>query len=423
MAKPVLMPQVGQDLTEGLLVEWYVKVGDPVKKGDIVALVESEKASFEVEAFDEGTVLELLYDTGEMATVLEPLLMLGSEGETVTKPAAAEPKSETTAQATAAPVPSAGDAAGAAPSGRASSPLARRLAQQGGLDIGQIKGTGPKGAVIKRDVEAAAASAAGRGDTTAPAAPAPTASAAASPVIAAPAQLPPRSMEDREEPFNRMRQVIADRLLLSKQTIPHFYLRAEIDVTDLLIRRQAHIDQGGQKVSVNDVIVHSVALTLLEYPRLNAHVAADRVVLKGQVNVGVAVSVENGLMVPVIENTPFKSVVEISDAVRNHAAAARRGLTKSTTAGTFSISNLGMYGVEVLPIINPPEAGILGVGPIVKSVREHRGGIQIHDIMSVALSADHRAVDGAYGAQFLRSLSETVSTYNMFSDQASVAAE
>ncbi|MBB4302699.1 pyruvate dehydrogenase E2 component (dihydrolipoamide acetyltransferase) [Rhodobium orientis] len=422
MAAPILMPQVGQDLTEGVLVSWNVKVGDPVKKGDIVAVVESEKASFEVEAFEEGTVLKLLYGEGDKATVLEPILFVGAEGETVDGGKADSAKADDTAPPaaeTAAPAEKA-DAAPAASGGTGSSPLARRLAKKNGLDITAIAGTGPRGSVVKRDIEAALASGSGK----APAAEKPAAApapAAATPA-AKPMPLPAADTRDREEPFTRMRQVIADRLLLSKQTIPHFYLKAEVDVSDLLIRRRAHLDMGGDKVSVNDVIVHATALTLLEFPRLNAHVASDRVVLKGQVNVGVAVSVENGLMVPAIENTPFLSLVEIAAAVREHAAAARRGMTKSQAQSTFSISNLGMYGVEVIPIINPPEAGILGVGPIQRLVREHRGGIQVRDILPLSLAADHRAVDGAYGAQFLQALSETISTYNMFDGKLSAAA-
>ncbi len=418
MTKPVLMPQVGQDLTEGVLVEWNVKVGDPVKKGDIVALVESEKASFEVEAFEEGKVVKLLYEAGDTATVLEPILLLGEEGETAAEPAEASAPAAAVPAAQGASEKAADTGADAPRSGKSSSPLARRLAKLAGLDITQIKGSGPKGAVIKCDVEAAAR----EGGQAAPAKAAAAAPAPAAEVQrAAPAALPPRSDEDREEPFSRMRQVIADRLLLSKQTIPHFYLRAEIDVTDLLIRRRTHIDLGGQKVSVNDVIVHAVGLTLLEFPRLNAHVASDRVILKGEVNVGVAVSVSEGLMVPVIPGTPYRSLTEISEMIREHAAAARRGMTKSTATGTFTISNLGMYGVEVLPIINPPEAGILGVGPINKAVREHRGGIQVRNVMTVSLAADHRAVDGAYGAQFLASLSDTIASYNMFSDKPAAA--
>lgn len=407
MAKPIVMPQVGQDLTEGMLIEWYVKVGDEVKKGDIVALVESEKASFEVEAYEEGTVQELFCEAGKPAKVLEPLLTVASPGDSLgngvkaSEPVIDTPVTEPEA-AVASSVPSTEKTS-------SSSPLARRLAAQKGLDISKIAGTGPKGSVVKRDIEAAeqeastASSAPSVQSTLAPAEPAVTV-------------LPtPTSSDDVEMPFNKMRQVIADRLALSKRTIPHFYLSAEADVSDLQIRRKAHFDITGEKLSLNDVIVHATALTLLEYSELNAFVSTSGVLKKGEINIGVAVSVENGLMVPAIENTPHKTISEISTTIRDYAAAARRGINKSQTKSTFSISNLGMYDVEVLPIINPPEAGILGVGPVKRKVREHRGGIQGRDIMSLSLAADHRAVDGAYGAQFLQSLCKTIESYNDFS--------
>ncbi|WP_282610980.1 dihydrolipoamide acetyltransferase family protein [Pelagibius sp. Alg239-R121] len=406
MAKPIVMPQVGQDLTEGELIEWHVQVGDIVKKGDILAVVESEKASFEVEAYEEGTVLKRFYEPGDMAIVLEPLLMLGEKGETVEEASnAAQGNEVSRPNKSEESVQSADNATGDRPASTTrSSPLARRIAALNKLDISSLKGTGPKGAIVKRDVEAALKSAEISPASTKVAIP----PSASQPLPA------PTSDEDVEQPFNKMRQVIANRLLESKQTIPHFYLMAEADITDLQIRRKAHLDITGGKISLNDVIVHATALTLLEYPDLNSFVSNTGVLKKAQVNIGVAVSVENGLMVPAIENTPHKSLEEISSLIRDYAAAARRGIDKSPAKSTFSISNLGMYGVEVLPIINLPEAGILGVGPTRRSVMEHRGGFQARDIMSLSLAADHRAVDGAYGAQFLKSLVETIEAYNEF---------
>jgi len=400
MAKPILMPQVGQDLTEGELIELHVKVGDVVKKGDVLAVVESEKASFEVEAYEEGVVLEVLCKVGEMAVVLEPLLILGEAGETLDT---ASPAPSTAPEKPAKAVSQAPQDTWTG--GTRSSPLARRIATMNGLDVTQIKGSGPKGAVVKADVEAAMQT-----------------QQIAAPAVSAPVQQPVLSpplptatnADDVEQPFNKMRQVIANRLLESKQTIPHFYLMTEADISDLQIRRKAHFDISGEKISLNDVIVHATALTLLEYPDLNSFVSNTGVLKKAQVNVGVAVSVDNGLMVPAIENTPFKSLSEVSSLIREYAAAARRGMNKSQAKSTFSISNLGMYGVEVLPIINLPEAGILGVGPTKRVVKEHRGGLQGRDIISLSLAADHRAVDGAYGAKFLKSLVETIETYSEF---------
>ena len=408
MAVPIVMPQVGQDLTEGKLIEWNVKVGDTVKKNDILAIVESEKASFEVEAYEEGVVLKLLYEAGDMATVLEPLLFLGKEGETLDGDSGGDSSDGSgTEKAEAAPQPKQAEPEIHHGNGHSSSPLARRLALKNNIDISKITGTGPKGSVVKRDIEQALKSAPAGG------------SAATVPAPAAPAALSQiqitANTEDTEVPFNRMRQIIADRLALSKQTIPHFYLKAEVDVTNLQIRRKAHLEMTGEKVSLNDVIVHATALTLLEFPQLNAHVSSDRVILKGNVNIGVAVSVDDGLMVPAIEDTPFKKLSEVSALIRDYATAARRGMNKSMAKSTFSISNLGMYGVEVVPIINPPEAGILGVGPVTRQIREHQGGIQGRDILSLALAVDHRAVDGAYGARFLQALRESIETYNDFS--------
>jgi pyruvate dehydrogenase E2 component (dihydrolipoamide acetyltransferase) len=400
MAKPIVMPQVGQDLTEGELIEWNVKVGDTVKKGDVLAVVESEKASFEVEAYEEGVVLKLFYEAGDMAVVLEPLLLLGEVGETVenTAPAPSAPAPAGTEQSAKPPDTSKEAAVQDTPTTR-SSPLARQIAAQNGLNISRIQGTGPKGAVVKKDVEAKLAESA----SSVPAAPKSARSLPAA-----------TSNDDVEIPFNKMRQVIANRLLESKQTVPHFYLMAEADVSDLQIRRKAHFEITGEKLSLNDVVVHATALTLLEYPRMNSFVSNTGVLKKAQVNVGVAVSVENGLMVPAIEDTPQKTVGEISDLIRDYAGAARRGMNKSQAKSTFSISNLGMYGVDVLPIINVPEAGILGVGPIKRVVKEHRGGLQGRDVISLSLAADHRAIDGAYGAQFLRSLVETLEAYDEF---------
>ena len=406
MAKSIVMPQVGQDLTEGELIEWNVQVGDTVKKGDILAVVESEKASFEVEAYEEGVVLKLFYEPGDMAVVLEPLLLLGEEDENV-EAAASAPSAKApvgTDQPAEATEASNGTFSQDASVTR-SSPLARRIAALNGLDIASIQGSGPKGAVVKKDVESALEQI-----------PSPSAAPVKPPQQAATSQpLPAMSSEDDVEvPFNKMRQIIANRLLESKQTIPHFYLMAEADVTDLQIRRKAHLEISGEKLSLNDVIVHATALSLLEYPMMNCFVSNTGVLKKAQVNVGVAVSVENGLMVPAIENTPHKTVGEISELIRDYAAAARRGMNKSQAKSTFSISNLGMFGVEVLPIINVPEAGILGVGPVKRIVKEHRGGLQGRDVISLSLAADHRAVDGAYGAQFLKSLVDTLETYNDF---------
>jgi len=330
MAKPIVMPQVGQDLTEGKLIEWCVKVGDPVKKGDILAVVESEKASFEVEAYEEGLVLELFYEAGDMATVLEPLLTLGDAGETATtsKPAG---KHRT--------------------KGRGYQARHRdRARSEQGRDTPNGWGNETRGFSTPSHTD-------GRGRY---------------------------------------------RTTLQQDAASHCEQVAGIQTDDSTF------------LSDGDLIVHATALTLLEYPDLNCFVSNTGILKKAEVNIGVAVSVENGLMVPAIENTPHKSLREISKLIRDYAAAARRGMNKSQAKSTFSISNLGMYGVEVLPIINLPEAGILGVGPIKRVVKEHRGGLHGRDVLSLSLAADHRAVDGVYGARFLKSLVENIENYAEF---------
>ncbi len=400
MAKPILVPQVGQDLTEGKILEINVKVGDKVKKGDIVAAVESEKAAFEVEAFEEGTVLKICYDVGDWGTVLEPLIYVGAEGEAVEE----GKTKEEAAPVLAAAAPAGAIAAETAPSGKLrSSPLARRIAEMKGVDIASVTGTGPRGAIVKRDVEAARAPS--EATVVEPVSSAPAA------VSLAPISVPPMERTDQEIPHSRMRQIIADRLVASKQNVPHFYLQTEVDVTETLTARKAFNEKTGLKVTINDILVRCAALTLMEYPAMNAHVTPNSVIQKGDINVGVAVSVTDGLMVPVVANADKLDLLQIAQQSKKLADSARRGISASKAAGTFSISNVGMFGVDVLPIINPPEAAILGVGRTTDQVRPYRGGIHVRQIMSLALSADHRAVDGALAAQFLARLSEVISGY------------
>lgn len=411
MPEPILMPQVGQDLTVGKVVKWNVKPGDHVKRGDIVAIVESEKAAFEVEAFVEGEVVELLYAEGDTATVLQPILFIGRGAEAHTdepllgdnakKDDASPPSNDAATATTTAERPAASG------NGRIrTSPLARRLAEIHGIDLGVLVGTGPGHTIVKRDIDAILSARADEPTKTVPALIEPKRQRAElaiaprpEPVVELRAPAPsPSGSGDHEIVFDRRRLVIAQRLSLSKRTIPHFYLHASADVTELQVRRRAASEISGVKVSINDVLIKAVALTLREFPNLNAHVSDDRMVVRSAINIGVAVAIDNGLMVPVIADADRKSVVEIAALARDYAASARRGVLKSIAVGSFSISNLGMYGVDVQPIINAPEAGILGVGPISRQVREHKGGLHVRDILGLTLSVDHRGVDGAYGA-------------------------
>ncbi|MBT6097835.1 MAG: 2-oxo acid dehydrogenase subunit E2 [Marinovum sp.] len=408
MAKIILVPQVGQDLTEGKILEINVKVGDKVEKGDIVAAVESEKAAFEVEAFAAGTVLKICYEVGDWGTVLEPLMYVGEEGESIEASGSDASGAGTDAVATESnttPADVSGDVIAVGGKLR-SSPLARRIAQINGLDLSLIKGTGPRGAIVKRDVEAVKTMEVA---TSAVA----LASAAAAPALVQPTAIPVPALErsDREIPHSRMRQIIADRLLHSKQNVPHFYLQAEVDVTETLTARKAFNEKTGLKVTINDILVRCVALTLMEFPQVNSHVTPNSVIQKGDINVGVAVSVPDGLMVPVVANADKLDLLQISKESKKLAESARRGISASREPGTFSISNVGMFGVDVLPIINPPEAAILGVGKTTEQLRPFKGGIFTRQIMSLSLSVDHRAVDGALAAQFLSRLTDVIAEY------------
>ena len=405
MAKSILMPQVGQDLTEGRVIAMNVKVGDSVKKGDIVAEVESEKATFEVEAFEEGTVTEVCFGEGEMAIVLEPLIVLdgaASNGAAAKPTATATTDDTANAEGTSQATTKSASVL-APPSGKPrSTPLARRMMKQHDIDIGSLTGSGPGGAIVQRDVEAAIAA------RTANAAPASATPRQTKPSVSIPARDGDTVIE-----FSRMRQVIADRLQLSKQTVPHFYLQTDVDVTHLMGRRAERNAGGGAKISVNDVIIQAAAQCLREYPNLNAHVSQSSLTVKADINVGMAVSVDEGLMVPVLGNADGMSLAEIADQSREAANNARRGISKSASPGTFTISNLGMFGVEVFPIINPPEAAILGVGDIRQEPKAIGAGIAIRSMMRLVLSADHRAVDGAYAARFLAQLKQDLENHNL----------
>ena len=410
MAKSILMPQVGQDLTEGLVIAMNVKVGDSVKKGDIVAEVESEKATFEVEAFEEGTVTDVCFGEGEMAIVLEPLIVLdgADSGGAAAKPAPTATTDDTANAEGTSQAATKSASVLTPPSGKPrSTPLARRMMKQHGIDIASLTGSGPGGAIVQRDVEAAIAA------RVADAAPAAASAPAAAPRQTHPSVTIPAREGDTVIEFSRMRQVIADRLQLSKQTVPHFYLQTDVDVTHLMGRRAERNAVGGTKISVNDVIIQAAAQCLREYPNLNAHVSQSSLTVKADINVGMAVSVDEGLMVPVLGNADGMSLAEIADQSREAANNARRGISKSASPGTFTISNLGMFGVEVFPIINPPEAAILGVGDIRQEPKAIGAGIAIRSMMRLVLSADHRAVDGAYAARFLAQLKLDLESHNL----------
>jgi pyruvate dehydrogenase E2 component (dihydrolipoamide acetyltransferase) len=403
MTTSILMPQVGQDLETGKLLELYVKEGDEVKEGDIVALVESEKASFEVEAYESGTVVKLCYEIGDEAVVLNPLILLRNDDQEAMEIEPEAPIKESAAKpAKAVEVGASGNLNEDKGPGEKvkSSPLARKIARKNGVDLSSIKGTGPGGRILKRDVlnVAQATTVDNLVDVEK------TQSVSVGAV--------PQNVGDEVIPFNRMRQAIATALCKSKQTIPHFYVQRDVDVTDVLERRAVQIKLSGEKFSINDLLIKAIAETLGDFPKMNAHVVDSSIVLKREINIGMAVSVDDGLLVPVVGDPRSAALPEINRLCREYASSAKRGVLKSTETGTFTISNLGMLGVDCFfPIINPPEVGILGVGAVVRKVVEHNGGIRVRSFMTLGLACDHRAVDGAYAAEFLQSAKDAIENY------------
>jgi pyruvate dehydrogenase E2 component (dihydrolipoyllysine-residue acetyltransferase) len=397
MAHPINMPQVGQDIETAVITEWKVKEGDRVDKGDVVALVESDKAVFEVEVFESGTILKLLFHEDEEACVLEPIAIIGEQGEKLEDLMTSSPEDCKERSGFAVEQQSFEDEPSPGEVRIFASPLARRLAAEMGVDLESVEGSGPQGRIIKEDILKAVEDgkfkkdlrSAAVTDTRQPVAP---------------------GVVGTVIPFNRMRQSIADRMTRSVQTIPHFYLSMKADVTEFLAWRVQHQAATGNKISVNDLVIKATATALVRFPKINAHVKADSMVLCKDVNIGVAVALDDGLIVPVIPDTPAMGLAEIADKVREISDSARKGTIAAGPAGTFTVSNLGMLGVsEFLPIINPPETGILGVGTIENQlILLQDGKVGTRNVLSLTLGCDHRAVDGYYAGEFLRAIREEI---------------
>ncbi|MDY6913177.1 MAG: dihydrolipoamide acetyltransferase family protein [Planctomycetota bacterium] len=386
---PIIMPQVGQDIPKAKITQWLKRENDPVQKDEVVAVVESEKASFELEAEASGVLLKILHREGEEVEILTPIGYIGQPEEASELSAPSKPGAEESAgpkakdAQTKQPPQAAGDKAEAGH--LRASPIAKRLAEEHGVNLKNIKGTGPGNRIIKRDV-LAAVSAVGQ---------------AAPP----PAEKQPAPDDDTTVPFSRMRKAIAKRLTLSKQTIPHFYLAVDVDMTEALKWRKAENEKNATRITVTDIVIKATASALVKFPRLNAYVDSEEMTLKKDINVGVAVSVEDGLLVPIIPNADGKSLAEISELSRANAEAARAGTVDLKAKGTFTISTLGMYSVrEFFPIINPPQCAILGIGSAERRAVPVAGKIGIRDMMTLTLACDHRAADGVYAAQFLNEI-------------------
>ncbi|UWQ15591.1 pyruvate dehydrogenase complex dihydrolipoamide acetyltransferase [Aliiroseovarius sp. M344] len=422
MATEILMPALSPTMEEGTLAKWLVKEGDEVASGDLLAEIETDKATMEFEAVDEGIIGKILVAEGtEGVKVNTAIAILVEEGEEVGDVAASAPAAPAAAKAETAPA--AAEAAAPTPAAAApqasdgtrifASPLARRIAADKGLDLTQIQGSGPKGRIIKADVEGAtaapkAAPAAASAPAATAAAPAPTVSAGA---VAA--MYEGRTFE--EVKLDGMRKTIAARLSEAKQTIPHFYLRRDIKLDALLAFRgqlNKQLESRGIKLSVNDFIIKAVAIALQQVPEANAVWAGDRVLQMKASDVAVAVAIEGGLFTPVLQDAEQKSLSSLSTQMKDLASRARdRKLAPHEyQGGSFAISNLGMFGIDNFDaIVNPPHAGILAVGSGVKKpVVGADGELTTATVMSVTMSVDHRVIDGAIGANLLKAIVENL---------------
>ena len=417
MATELLMPALSPTMEEGTLAKWLVKEGDIVKSGDIIAEIETDKATMEFEAVDEGVIGKLLVAEGtEGVKVNAVIAMIGEEGEDMSvAPEAAAPVAAT-APAEAEVATPAATPAPAAPAAKDGSrlfatPLARRIAADKGLDLATITGSGPHGRIIKADVENATAQpAAATASAPAASADAPAAAMATGPSTAqVTAMYEGRQFEEIK--LDGMRKIIAARLTEAKQTVPHFYLRRDIQLDALLkFRSQLNktLEARGVKLSVNDFIIKACALALQEVPEANAVWAGDRVLQMTASDVAVAVAIEGGLFTPVLQDAEMKSLSALSVQMKDFASRARdRKLApQEYQGGSFAISNLGMFGIDNFDaIINPPHSGILAVGAGAKKpIIGADGELTIATVMSVTLSVDHRVIDGAMAANLLNAI-------------------
>jgi pyruvate dehydrogenase E2 component (dihydrolipoamide acetyltransferase) len=452
MATIIGLPKLSPTMEEGVLAKWHKKEGDKISPGDVVAEVETDKANMDFPIEDEGTILKLLVGEGDTVKLGAPVAILGEQGEDIsglvekaatptpptppTPPAQPAPPAAAPAPRSAPPAPpslrpppprapspsqrraaaeagaTAAPAAAAAPSGPLlASPLAKTLAAENGVDLRLVRGTGPGGRIVERDVRAAM-----NGSSSAPAASAAAATAAApepaaeEPSARAPAQPAPAPGEAFvDKSLSLMRKTIARRLAESKQQVPHFYLTSSCDAAPLVAFRAALNTVLGDagKITVNDLIVKASALALRKVPSANASFLGDRIRTHGRVHMGIAVSVDDGLITPVVHDADTKSLRVLSAEIRDLAerARARKLTSEELSGGTFTVSNLGMYGVDHFEaIINPPEGAILAVGAAHKVPVVVDDEIVIGHRMSLSLSCDHRVVDGALGARLLQAI-------------------
>ena len=432
MSVNIEMPKLSDTMTEGTLIKWHKKVGDSVEIGDILAEIETDKATMEMEAFDEGTITEIRIQEGAKAEIGGVLAVLDGAGSDDSEPAqaAAPAAAETPAAAAAAPtqVPAPQPSDGARVK---ASPLARKVAAELGVDLSGVTGTGAAGRIVKGDVEKASTGAAPKQPSQAAAAaakltqavkaratgsptPAPTAAPAA-PAPPAAAIMPTSKEGDERIELSSMRKIIASRLLTSKTTIPHFYLHIEVDAAPLMALRKQVNEQSekthGNKYSVNDFILKATINAAEAVPAINASFAGDHIVKFKHIGLSVAIAVEDGLVTPVIKEAESKSLLAISRAVKDFAVRAKDKKLKPNEfdGGTITVSNLGAWGIDSFDaIVNPPQAAILSVGAAIQKPVVQNGELAVGLRMNIGISADHRVVDGAVAASFLAEIKKLI---------------
>jgi pyruvate dehydrogenase E2 component (dihydrolipoamide acetyltransferase) len=424
MPTNITMPALSPTMEEGNLAKWLKKEGDVIKSGDVIAEIETDKATMEVEAVDEGTLLKIVVPEGTQGVKVNAVIaVIGEAGEKVDAPVAAPVAAAAPAPSAPAAAPAAAAPAAPSPSTPAAtegertfaSPLARRIAKDAGIDVSKISGSGPKGRVVKSDVDAAIAGGGAKAALPAPAAAAPT------PAVA------PKGMSDDTTlklfaegsyelvPHDGMRKTIAKRLQESKQTIPHFYVSVDCELDALLglraqlnasapVKKTEKGDVPAYKLSVNDMVIKALALALRDVPEANVSWTDANMVKHKHADVGVAVSIPGGLITPIIRAAEEKSLSAISNAMKDLGKRAKERKLKPEEyqGGTTAVSNMGMMGVKnFAAVVNPPHATILAVGAGEERVVVKKGEMKIAQVMTVTLSTDHRAVDGALGAELL----------------------
>jgi pyruvate dehydrogenase E2 component (dihydrolipoamide acetyltransferase) len=415
MATEIQLPALSPTMKEGKILKWLKNEGDKVAAGDAIAEVETDKSNLEVEAYDDGVLLKILVPAGEVAQVGAPIAFIGAKGEAVPAAAAAPKKaaeaasppkpavSEAPQAPPAPPTPAAKLAPVPPPPARASapaqvvqlrpsesgegrlraSPLAKRMAQQAGVDLGGVQGSGPQGRIVKRDIQAAMSE---------------------PPPARRPSYVSGVRVEPDVVPLSSMRKLIAQRMAEVKPGVPHFYLSIDIDMEAVLAMRE-EAKAAELKVSVNDFIVKAAGLALHKVPKVNVSLQGDRILQFHTGDVGIAVAIEDGLITPVIRDADGKSLSVIAAEAKELADRARRKALKPEeyTGGSVTVSNLGMYGVDsFIAVINPPQASILAVGAVADRVVARNGQAVVRKTMSMTFSGDHRVVDGALGAQYLQ---------------------